>query len=973
MLRSNVNVTVAEESEMGCCKNYYKIEVGGVDTYFIKESSKVNHQWLDAEGNVITDQDVIDMLETDATDDKSVSMEEWITSLSGGGGGSYTLPQATDTSLGGIKAEAKTADDTVEVKIDTATGKLYVKPEDASSVNDATLTIQKNGTTINTFTANQATDVTIDMDIPEAVTDLSDGADYAKTADVNTLLADKVDKETGKGLSTNDFDDTYKGFIDNYTAPVIPTVNDATLTIQKNGTDAGTFTANSSTNKTINITVPTTVAELTDASDYATTSYVDGKVSGVYKPKGSVADMDALNAITGQVVGDVYNLTDTNMNYVWTGTVWDPLGSTVDLSGYYTKTETDTALDDKVDKETGKGLSSNDYTDAEKTKLAGLDNYTLPQANDTDLGGIKAKAKTTETGEVAIDTATGKLYAPVAEPVSPETLTIQKNGTTIDTYDGSAAKTVNITTPTTVSELTDATDYAKVTDVNISLATKVDKETGKGLSTNDFTDADKTKLDGIEDGAEVNVQSDWTETDTGADSYILNKPTLATVATSGDYNDLTNKYVLPAATDAVLGGVMADLKTSDDITEVHIDSVTHKLYVATGSAATMEDLEIKKNGTSLGTYNGGTAQEINITVPTNTDIDGLITAGLTDYYNKSEIDSLVSGDFLVVSTLPSTMKKKSIYLLEKRDEDNNIIGYEEHIYAIIDDTTSPETWGDVNLGMLDIDLSEYAKTTDLNNKVDKVAGKGLSTEDYTSADQSKLASLGKYLNIQKNGQNILSSTNRYNGTVERTYNVLTDYRVYGNVSLRNADSTTVNGDICTVVTGTTELKPVSTYATGTIIGSLGFDTTKTPDLSVDKVMTLFPNTNPSAYLTIIGEYEIKNGKLYMGTEGGGRLLHDGTNWTSNVASYTNQLNGLISMMGDLGDISTYGDIDWFLMGESIPYVQYIKKDGSWVKLHEDKQPVVTLDSLGLQFGDEVEITYDDGSTDTVTPVIKKKA
>ena len=39
--------------------------------------------------------------------------------------------------------------------------------------------------------------------------------------------------------------------------PTIPTVNNATLTIQKNGTSVGTFTANASSNKTINITVPT--------------------------------------------------------------------------------------------------------------------------------------------------------------------------------------------------------------------------------------------------------------------------------------------------------------------------------------------------------------------------------------------------------------------------------------------------------------------------------------------------------------------------------------------------------------------------------------------------------------------------------------------------------------------------------------------------------------------------------------------
>ena len=46
--------------------------------------------------------------------------------------------------------------------------------------------------------------------------------------------------------------------------PTIPTVNNATLTIQKNGTNVQTFTANASSNKTANITVPVTQADLTE-------------------------------------------------------------------------------------------------------------------------------------------------------------------------------------------------------------------------------------------------------------------------------------------------------------------------------------------------------------------------------------------------------------------------------------------------------------------------------------------------------------------------------------------------------------------------------------------------------------------------------------------------------------------------------------------------------------------------------------
>ena len=54
--------------------------------------------------------------------------------------------------------------------------------------------------------------------------------------------------------------------------PTIPTVNNATLTIQKNGTNVTTFTANASSNVTANITVPTAVTDLSDASNYVTTS-----------------------------------------------------------------------------------------------------------------------------------------------------------------------------------------------------------------------------------------------------------------------------------------------------------------------------------------------------------------------------------------------------------------------------------------------------------------------------------------------------------------------------------------------------------------------------------------------------------------------------------------------------------------------------------------------------------------------------
>ena len=60
---------------------------------------------------------------------------------------------------------------------------------------------------------------------------------------------------------------------------VIPTVNDATLTIQKNGTDVATFTANSATNATANITVPTDTSDLTNGAGFITSAALPTKTS----------------------------------------------------------------------------------------------------------------------------------------------------------------------------------------------------------------------------------------------------------------------------------------------------------------------------------------------------------------------------------------------------------------------------------------------------------------------------------------------------------------------------------------------------------------------------------------------------------------------------------------------------------------------------------------------------------------------
>jgi len=63
-----------------------------------------------------------------------------------------------------------------------------------------------------------------------------------------------------------------------------------------------------------------------------TKSEIDSKISSVYKYKGNVPDYASLPS-TGLTSGDVYNAVDTDINWAWTGTVWDNIGGSFDVSG----------------------------------------------------------------------------------------------------------------------------------------------------------------------------------------------------------------------------------------------------------------------------------------------------------------------------------------------------------------------------------------------------------------------------------------------------------------------------------------------------------------------------------------------------------------------------------------------------------------------------------------------------------------
>ena len=111
------------------------------------------------------------------------------------------------------------------------------------------------------------------------------------------------------------------------TASHIPTWNNTTGTLNDSGK---TITTTAPSGTSTNNTIPTS---------YAVASAISSAISGlgsVLNFKGTKATASELPS-TGNTTGDVWIVTADNSEYVWTGTAWEKLGPTIDLSGYLEK------------------------------------------------------------------------------------------------------------------------------------------------------------------------------------------------------------------------------------------------------------------------------------------------------------------------------------------------------------------------------------------------------------------------------------------------------------------------------------------------------------------------------------------------------------------------------------------------------------------------------------------------------------
>lgn len=127
-------------------------------------------------------------------------------------------------------------------------------------------------------------------------------------------------------------------------------------------------------------------------------------------------------------------------------------------------------------------------------------------------------------------------------------------------------------------ETLDTLGISNISGLQDALDDKVDTIAGKQLSEEDFTTNLKTKLEGIEDNAEVNVQADWTQSVTTNDAFIQNKPT--------DVTDLSIHDAIE----------LRDINSSGSgyiITNEERDSISGLDNNYTDGTATTDDIQVK--------------------------------------------------------------------------------------------------------------------------------------------------------------------------------------------------------------------------------------------------------------------------------------------------------------------------------------------------------------------------------------------
>lgn len=254
------------------------------------------------------------------------------------------------------------------------------------------------------------------------------------------------------------------------------------------------------------------------ANNYYNKSQVDSKFTSVYIFKGSVDTIEDLPT-EGNIVGDVWNVRKNDTNYAWTSEGWDALGGTAELASL-----------------TANGLMSKE----DFAKLQGIE------------AGAQVNKIETITKRVLLNAVDKNVTIPEdikisdTEPTEEEIMWLDPSENYDFTFDGYSQAQAD--------------------------ARFVQKEEGKGLSTNDYTNADKTKVINLTDYVTGGTGA---VTDANAATITLSKKNPVNGSAS------TDTVVINKATTTTAGVMSAADKTKLDAALTASDNIATATKLAT--------------------------------------------------------------------------------------------------------------------------------------------------------------------------------------------------------------------------------------------------------------------------------------------------------------------------------------------------------------------------------------------------------
>ena len=449
-----------------------------------------------------------------------------------------------------------------------------------------------------------------------------------------------------------------------------PTIGDGTLTIQKNGVDIDTFGANATSDKTINIIIPTTASDVSALP--ASTKYAASLALSInttnYVMTAQLKDQDGNNignsasvdfplesvVVNGEYDNDRKEIVLTLQNG---NTVEIPVADLV--AGLQPAINEENKLDYSLIDNAPENLS-NFNNDTNFITSAALEDPTeVAAAALNELNRrINAVFERLEGGDY-IEVQKLKVTREIELPEG----TIPSEPVQSDWNENDSSKLSYIKNkpniPSKTSDLQNDSGFITLNDVPEQVQADWDEQSQQSPSyiknkptipdapvQSDWEEEDQSALDYIKNKPTIpdaQIQSDWSQSDNTKKDFIKNKPSLAQVATSGSYNDLLNKPDIPDAQ------IQSDWEQDDNTKKDYIKNKPSLADVAT--SGDYDDLDNKPSipsATSQITNDSGFITEAALADPSE-----VAAAALNDLHNRLlAIESrMQSIDYLQVDKL----------------------------------------------------------------------------------------------------------------------------------------------------------------------------------------------------------------------------------------------------------------------------------------------------------------------------------